>query len=130
MNESVKNKNPLRILLIDDDEWVRRSLFLFFINNGNHCVAAETAEEGIEELKKQTFDIIFIDYKLPGMNGLNFLRKIQEGNLNVKKVFITAHGNKNIFTEAKRYGAQECLEKPLSPEGIEEILARSGDSTS
>ena len=66
----------MNILLIDDDEWIRDSMSLLFESEGCQLLALETAEEGIKELKRKSYDIIFIDYKLPGMNGLSFLKKI------------------------------------------------------
>ena len=65
-----------RLLLIDDDEWIRDSLSLFFELQGCSLVALETAEEGLKELSRRSYDIIIADYKLPGMNGLEFFKRI------------------------------------------------------
>ena len=88
----------MQMLLIDDDEWIRDSLSLFFEGEGCHLLALETAEEGIEALKKQDYDIIIADYKLPGMDGLDFLSRIQESHPDVMKVLITAYGSEEVVS--------------------------------
>ena len=68
----------LRLLLIDDDEWVRDSMSIFFESEGCHILTLETAEEGLHVLTKQNFDIIIIDYRLPGLDGLEFLKTFEK----------------------------------------------------
>jgi CheY-like chemotaxis protein len=60
----------MKIQLVDDDEWIRDSLSLFFEAEGCNLLTFETAEEGMEAVKKQAYDIVISDYKLPGMDGL------------------------------------------------------------
>jgi DNA-binding response OmpR family regulator len=67
----------MKILLVDDDEWIRDSLGLFFEAEGCDMLAFETAEEGMEAVKKQAYDIVISDYKLPAMDGLEFLRRVK-----------------------------------------------------
>jgi len=55
----------MEILLIDDDEWIRDSLCVFFESEGCHLTALETAEEGMEALKNHDYDILITDYRLP-----------------------------------------------------------------
>lgn len=114
----------MKILLIDDDEWIRDSLSLFLESEGCHLLALETAEEGVEAFKRQPHDIIIADYKLPGMDGLEFFRKIQELNSHVIKILITAYGSEEVFSEAKRIGIEDIIEKPFTTKVIEESLSR------
>ena len=113
-----------KVLPIDDDEWIRDSLSLFFEGEGCHLEALETAEEGMEALKKQDYDIIIADYKLPGMDGLEFLRRIQESHPDVMKILITAYVSEEVVSEAKRLGAQDFIHKPFTSEAVEESLSR------
>lgn len=114
----------MKIMLIDDDEWIRNSLSLFFETEGCYLLALETAEEGIEELKKQHYDIIIFDYRLPGMDGLEFLRRIQDLHPDTMKILITAYGSRELLTEAIRVGVQDFIEKPFTSKTIEGCLSR------
>jgi len=114
----------MKLLLIDDDEWIRDSLSIFFEGEGCHLLALETAEDGLEELKSQDYDIIIADYRLPGMDGLEFLKRSQETNPNAMRVLITAYGNSEIFSKAYKLGVQDVIKKPFTIESIEESLCR------
>ncbi|MGA1865032.1 MAG: response regulator [bacterium] len=111
-------------MLIDDDEWIRDSLSLFFKNEGCHLLALETAEEALKLLKKQSYEIIITDYRLPGMDGLEFFRKIQNSHPRVIKILVTAYGNKDVFSEAIKIGIQDIINKPFTTRIIEESLSR------
>jgi len=114
----------MRILLIDDDEWIRDSLSLYFEGEGCHLLALETAEEGIEALKGQSYDIIMVDYRLPRMDGLEFLKRIQKTQSHAMKVFITAYRSDEVVSEALKIGIQDFIEKPFTTKTIEESLTR------
>lgn len=114
----------MRILLIDDDEWIRDSLSLFFQSEGCHLLALETAEEGLEEINRQAYDIIIADYKLPGMDGLEFLERINGSHPDALTIMITAYGSKDIFLKARKKGVQEFIDKPFTIQSIEDALSR------
>jgi len=114
----------MRILLIDDDEWIRDSLSLYFEGEGCHLLALETAEEGIEALKGQHYDIIMVDYRLPGMDGLEFLKRIQKSQSHAMKVLITAYRSKEVVSKAMKIGIDGFIEKPFTTRNIEEALSR------
>ena len=114
----------MKILLIDDDEWIRDSLGLYFEGEGCHLLALETAEEGVEALKKQDYDIVMVDYRLPGMDGLEFLKRIQKTQPHALKVLITAYKSEGVVSEALKIGVQDFIEKPFTTKTIEESLTR------
>ena len=114
----------MKMLLIDDDEWIRDSLSLFFEGEGCHLVAVETAEEGMEELKRQDYDIIIVDYRLPGMDGLEFLERIKESHPNALTLLITAYGSKDVLLKASKIGIQGFIDKPFTIRTIEDSLSR------
>ena len=113
-----------KILLVDDDEWIRDSLTLYFGTEGCHILAVETAEEGLELLKEEDYDIILIDYKLPGMDGLTFTKKIHEIRPDAIKILITSYKTKEVVSEAKRIGIQDLIDKPFTIKTIEDSLSR------
>ena len=113
-----------KILLIDDDEWIRDSLSLYFENEGCHLRALETAEEGLELLKRQSYEIIITDYRLPGMDGLEFFKQIQVSHPHAMKILVTAYGTKDVVSEAMRLGIQDIIKKPFTIKTIEDSLDR------
>ena len=114
----------LKIMLVDDDEWIRDSLTVLFEAEGCDLLALETAEEGIEAIQQQTYDIVISDYKLPGMNGLEFLRRVKDKQPNAIEILITAYGNQEILKEAKMLGIRNFIPKPFTTENIETALSR------
>lgn len=114
----------MRTLLIDDDEWIRDSMSLFFEGEGCHLRAVETAEEGIERLERQDYDVIIVDYRLPGMDGLEFLERIRDSHPNALTLLITAYGNRPVFSKASSLGVKGFLEKPFTIETLEYTLSR------
>jgi len=118
-----KLKN-MKILLIDDDEWIRDSMSLFFESEGCNLKALESAGEGLKMLKNKNYDIIIVDYRLPDMDGLEFFKRIQESHPNAFKILITAYGSKELLSEAKEMGVHDFIEKPFTSETIEESLSR------
>lgn len=111
-------------MLIDDDEWIRGSLSLYFKNEGYHLKAIETAEDALWILTVEDYDIFIIDYKLPGIDGLEFLRQLKDNNKKKLKILITAYGNEELMKAASKLGVQEIIEKPFTSKTIEESLAR------
>lgn len=108
----------MRILLVDDDVWIRDSLRIFFETEGCHVLAFETAEEGLTEIKDHIFDLIIVDYKLPGLDGIEFLKRIHNLQPDAIKVLITAYRNDSVITEAKKLKIQGFIEKPFTSETI------------
>ncbi len=113
----------MKILLIDDDEWIRDSLRLFFEAEGCQLIALETAEEGLSTLKDHTYDLLIVDYKLPGLDGLELLKRIHSKHSPAIKVLITAYRNDKIVSEAKNLNIQGFIEKPFTYESLMASLA-------
>ncbi len=125
--DRIKN---MKILLVDDDEWIRDSMALLFEAEGCNLLALETAEEGIEAVKQQVYDIVISDYKLPGMNGLEFLKRVKDKQPNAAKILITAYGNDGIIKEAKKLGVQEFIPKPFTSDNVEVSLSHLIENSS
>ena len=114
----------MKVLLVEDDQWIRDSLRRFFANENCALMAVETGEDALEIIKDKDCDIIITDYRLPGMDGLAFLKKAQDINAQVKKILLTAYMTEAVISEAFRLGVHEFIEKPFSTEDLEEALAR------
>jgi two-component system, response regulator, stage 0 sporulation protein F len=113
-----------KILLVDDDEWIRDSLTMYFDSEGCNILAVETAEEGLELLKREDWDIILTDYKLPGIDGLTFSKKSQEICPNAMRILITAYKSEEVVSKARNVGIQDLVDKPFTIKTIEDSLYR------
>jgi len=114
----------MKILLVDDDEWIRDSMSFFFEAEGCNLLTFETAEEAMEAVTQQTYDIVFSDYKLPGMDGLEFLRRVKEKQPNAFEILVTAYANCEIKKEANEIGVKDIISKPFTSEDVETSLSR------
>ena len=112
----------MKILLIDDDEWIRDSLTIFLDSEGCHLTAFETAEEAIRAIEKDHYDIVISDYKLPGMDGIEFFKSLERSHPHAIKIIITAYGNEAVASEARRIGINDFIEKPFTTQTIERSL--------
>jgi DNA-binding NtrC family response regulator len=121
MFEAIKD---MKILLVDDDESIRDSLSMFFLSEGIHIDTLETAEEGLEALKDHHYDIIITDHRLPGMDGLTFLRHLQTLCPTTFKVLITAYGGYDMIITAAELGVNEYIEKPFTTKLIKNALSK------
>ena len=115
----------IKTLLVDDDELIRDSLSMTFATKGCFLQVAETAEQGLQAIKKEQFDIIISDLRLPGMNGLDFLKLTAVIQPQAVKFLITAYRDDHLFSEAIRLGVHEFIEKPFAVKVLINLLALS-----
>jgi DNA-binding NtrC family response regulator len=126
---SLYNKlREMKIMLIDDDEWIRDSLSFLFHGEGCSLDTYESAEEGINALKERDYDIIIADYFLPGMDGLKFFARIHESHGRIIKILITAYGNNDVISAAHELGIHALIKKPFTTKTFEESLSRLLDN--
>ena len=114
-----------KTLLVDDDEFIRDALKIAFSAKGCALRVAETAEEGLEAIEQEQFDIIISDYRLPGINGLDFLKQANVIQPQAVTFLITAYRDEHIFSEALSKGVTDCIEKPFSVKALVTLLALS-----
>jgi DNA-binding NtrC family response regulator len=115
----------VKTLLVDDDEFIRDSLKIAFATKGCAMRVAETAEEGLQAIKEERFDIIISDFRLPGINGLDFLKLATITYPEAVNILITAYRDEYLFSEAIRMGVTEFIDKPFSVKALAELLAVS-----
>ena len=105
-------------LIVEDNETMREGMVRVVGKLGYNASAAESAEQALALLETSAFDILISDYKLPGMNGVELLERIQANNSKIQILLITAYGTIELAVEAMQKGASDFITKPFSPEEL------------
>ena len=90
-------------------------------------VTAYSGEEGLEVFEKSSPDIVLTDLKMPGMNGLEVLKRVKKANPETEVIIITGHGDIDSAIEALQYGASDFINKPIRDEGLSIALKRASE---
>lgn len=106
-------KITMKILIIDDERSVRGSLGEILRDEGYEVEVAETGAEGIEKVDRQHFDVIFCDIKMPGMDGIEVLDKLNAMGVDSAIVMISGHGDIETAVDCIKKGAFDFIPKPL-----------------
>jgi len=114
-----------KLLIIDDEEGIRKVLTLSLASDGYDVLAAATGEEGIEVFKKESPSIILTDIKMPGMDGVEVLKQIKELNPETEVIMITGHGDMDSAIESLKLDASDFLNKPIKDEALSIALKRA-----
>lgn len=112
------------ILVLDDDAHIQRTLEIMLRDDGHEVFCASTGEDALAILEHEYVAIALVDLQLPGMSGLQFLRKLRDFHRDVEAIIITAYGSIDTAVEAIKEGAYDYLTKPFSPETVRHCLAR------
>ena len=113
------------ILLVDDDEAIRDSLGEYLDSMGWNIKTADCAEKGLEIAESGYGDIVLSDVRMPGMDGLEFLRKLKELNSDLEVLIITGHSNEALAIEALKSGAYDYFRKPVNPKEVINSLEKT-----
>jgi len=114
--------NDINILLIDDNDTFRHALSLLLKEAGYHVDSAANADDGLKLTGSKNYKIVFVDYKLPDMNGIELLGKLKAENPALDVVIMTGHASLDKAVEAGRIGAYDFLEKPFEPNKILKLI--------
>lgn len=112
------------ILVVDDEQMIRLAFAEFIKDLGHTPLLAEDGDAALEQLRLHQPEIVFLDYRLPGTNGLDVLAEIRKRNPEVAVIFMTAFGAMDVTIKAMQLGAHEYLTKPLDLDRIREIMQR------
>jgi DNA-binding NtrC family response regulator len=119
-----------RILIVDDDSAVCKSLER--ILSEHQTASAESGEEAILKLKAESFDVVFTDLKMPGMDGIELLKAIGEKYPRTVVIVITGYATVSTAVEAMKQGAFDYIPKPFKPDEVrllaEKALEKGGIS--
>ena len=112
----------ISILIVDDEESVRDSLYNWFIEDGYRVETAENAQKALHLLESDRFDIILADIKMPGMDGLEMLRRIKSIKPDSIIIVMTAFATVDTAVKALKDGAFDYVTKPFDPDDLTHLI--------
>lgn len=108
----------IRVLIVDDEKNVRRSLAVILEDAGYHTHMTDNALEAMQLIRTGTFDLVVIDIRLGEVSGLELLKKAKVEGLTVPLIFMSGHASLSEAVDTIRLGASDFIEKPFSPERL------------
>ena len=120
----------ISILIVDDEESVRDSLYNWFIEDGYHVECAESAMTALKFLESENFDIILADIKMPGMDGLDMLRRIKLLKSDSIVIVMTAFATVDTAVQALKDGAFDYVTKPFDPDDLSHLIRNASKQIS
>ena len=110
------------ILIVDDEESVRDSLYNWFIEDGYRVECAENAKKALAILQSDVFDIVLADIKMPGMDGLEMLKRIKSLRKDSIVIIMTAFATVDTAVQALKDGAYDYVTKPFDPDDLSHLI--------
>ena len=107
-----------RILVVDDEEPIRKTMRMMLEYEGFEVLEAASGVEGIQAVEKEEPDLVFLDIKMPGMDGLEVLGELKKISASIQVIIISGHGNVQTAVQATKLGAFDFIEKPLETERV------------
>jgi two-component system nitrogen regulation response regulator NtrX len=107
-----------KVLIIDDERNIRRTFKMVLTGEGMSVDVAETGEEGLAQCQANRPDLVLLDVRLPGIDGIEVLRRLHKDDADLPVIMISGHGTIATAVEATHHGAFDFMEKPLSKERL------------
>lgn len=114
-----------RVLVVDDHARARESMADILTHAGHDVRCCSSAVEALRLLDQRTFDVVITDLKMPGMSGLEFIRVLEQREVDAQIVMVTAHATVSSAVDAMRHGAFDFIEKPFDADQLEELVGRA-----
>ena len=115
------------ILIVDDEKNIRLTLSQALETLGAEIDTAANGEEALTKLKEKEFGLILLDIRMPGMDGMEVLRRVRDIRPDIRMIMITAYGTIESAVEAMKLGAVDFLQKPFDPDEVRELVSRVAD---
>lgn len=110
-----------RVLLVDDETVFTSNMSKLLTNRGYRVTAVNSGDSAIQVLEEEDFDVVVLDLKMPGMDGITTLKEIKKLGLFTETLILTGHGSIDTAMEAVKLGAYDYLNKPCE---IDELVAK------
>ena len=127
MTQQHAHDNDIRVLVVDDERPIRFLMEKELPRAGCLVTSAESGEDALERLRTQEFDVVLMDLKMPGIGGLEALRRVRESGASAEVVVLTGHPDVTTAIEAMKLGAYDYLTKPFKLAEVEIVLRRAAE---
>jgi DNA-binding NtrC family response regulator len=117
--------NHARVLVVDDEPLVRQALSAWLRRKHFHVLEADGGRQAMERIQRDEPDIVISDMVMPGMDGLELLKKTRALKANIPFLMITGYPSHNTAIEAMQQGASDFLVKPFKPEELARRVRRA-----
>jgi DNA-binding NtrC family response regulator len=118
---------PVRILVVDDEQHVRNSLATWFREEGYNVSVAGNGKEALATLTREGTNILLVDIKMPGMDGLELQRKVRELAPDATIIIMTAYASVETAVQALKEGAYDYIVKPFDPEEVSRLVRKAAE---
>jgi len=118
-------KADLGILVVDDEQIVRESLAKWFQEDGFRAEAVEDGQTALKKLRSEPWNLVLVDIRMPGMDGMELMHRIKKMNRNVVVIIITAFATVETAVRALKEGAYDYVTKPIDPEYLSHIVVNA-----
>ena len=115
------------ILIVDDEQVVRESLRAWFTEDGYPVYTAASAQEALRQMRDTVFDILLIDIKMPGMDGLELQKKAREVAPDAVVIIMTAFASVDTAVSALKEGAYDYVTKPFDPDDLGHVIRKASE---
>jgi len=119
--------SAVRILIVDDEQHVRTSLATWFRDEGYTVSTAGGGKEALESMARDGADILLVDIKMPGMDGLELQRKVRQLAPDATVVIMTAYAAVETAVQALKEGAYDYIVKPFDPEELSRLVRKAAE---
>ena len=125
MTSTVETAAKAGVLIVEDEFSVRDSLENWFRRDGYRTGSAANADEALKRLQEATWDVVLLDIKMPGMDGLELLKRLHEIDPDLLVVMITAYASVDTAVQALKQGAFDYITKPIDPDELSHLVRRA-----
>jgi DNA-binding NtrC family response regulator len=117
--------NPLRALFVDDEEELVSAVVERLDLRGVRAEGATNGTDALRLLEERSYDVVVMDVRMPGLGGLDVIRRIKQTQPNLAVVLISGHGSREDLDEGRRLGAFDYLQKPVDIDDLMDIIQRA-----
>ncbi len=119
--------SAVRILVVDDEQHVRNSLATWFREEGYDVSVAASGKDALAVLTREGTNILLVDIKMPGMDGLELQRKVRELAPDATIIIMTAYASVETAVQALKEGAYDYIVKPFDPEAVSRLVHKAAE---